>query len=328
MSIHFRIVLLALLLPAFLFAQAAEDEGSTPIESSSSSRSESDSDASGVIKFRGFKSVSALEDLPSMMSAWRVSFFQLASLETARLDDSEPVGMFFYNFLSFNYRLGHDARISVRPTFTLQSPGMNRNRMNPHWETRWDDWYVQLSKFNLFELGVFGTRGNFRVYGPTSERSRDNGMITRLRPEFYMETSFRRGTGMEIGFRGDYYVQSQKTVTFRADDGSTRVSRLMEAELESYIEINQKINRKFFFRPRLTWFDEWRYGSPANNLQSTHTTRFAAAAGLDWRPTENFNMLIQYANQTTFFVNRQFLREDDYFDPNNNQLVVLTNYRF
>lgn len=329
MAVPFRFflgsALLSLWIPLSLKAQAREESVASEAQGETGSNQAS-------VKFRGFKSATATEDMPNMMDDWKVSLFQLAALDTGRLDDNQPVGMFFYNFVSFNYKISDDSRIAIRPTFILESPGDSGSggftRNNNNWKSRWDDWYVQYSKFDLFDVGPFGTRGNFRVYAPTSERSRDNGLITRLRPEFYMETSIQRGTGIEFGFRGDYYVQSRRAVLVTNSQGIQRAQSLLEAELESYVEVNQKINSKFALRPRLTWFDEWRYGSSENNLDSRHVTQLAIALGLDWRPTESFNTLIQIANQTTYYSNRSFIRTQDFFEPNNNQLVVLSNYRF
>jgi hypothetical protein len=333
-SVAFSILCLGSgLWPVALQAQSREEDSRADSGDTTSGDSSAEpGQTSGSVKFRGFRSATATEDLPNMMDDWKVSFFQLASLDMARFDDQQPVGLFSYNFLSFNYKLTDDSRVALRPAFILESPGTSgtggfTNSVGS-WKTRWDNWYFQYSKFDLFDFGPFGTRMNFRVYAPTSQRSKDTGLITIFRPELYLETSFRRGTGLEIGLRGEYHVQSRRTVLTTNSQGFQRASGNVEAEQESYIEINQKLTSKLNLRPRFTWFDEWRYGSRENNVDSRHVSRLTAALGFDWRPSEKFNTVVQFANQTTYFSNRSYIRKGKYFDPNNNQLVFISNYRF
>lgn len=270
-----------------------------------------------------------MEDLPFMSEDWKVSYFQLAATEPARFDDKKSTALFFYNYFSFNYKIDSSSRLAVRPVFTLESPGVNKyDDTVSKWNANWGDWYVQYSKFDLFELGPFGSRTNLRLYAPTSDASKTNGMIIQFHPELYLETSLRRGTGIEVAFKGDYYFQSRKAYKFKTESGEEKFTTNKEAELESYVELNQKLTSQFNIKPRLTWFDVWKHRSPVNGFSSTHTTKFAAGLGLDWRPTSNFNTMLIYSNETTYYGNRPFIRKDQRFDPNNDQLVALTNYRF
>lgn len=311
----FKILVLSVFCPLFVLAQINDEPDNSATQSTSS------------VKFRGFKS--ATEDLPFMSEDWKVSYFQLAATEPSRFDDKKATTFFFYNYFSFNYKIDDNSRLAVRPVFTLESPGVNKyNDTVSKWNASWGDWYIQYSKFDLFEVGPFGSRMNLRFYAPTSDASKKNGMISQLHPELFMETSFGRSTSLEIAFKGDYYFHSKKAYQFTTESGKEIYTTNKEAELESYIELNQKLSSKFNLKPRLTWFDEWKHGSPVNRLSSTHETRFAVGLGVDWHPTDNFNTLVIYGNETTYYANRSFVKKEKRFDPNNNELVALTNYRF
>ncbi len=319
MSFLFRVLIWSVFCPLFVLAQINDEPGTPEQDSSAQSTS--------GLKFRGFKS--ATEDLPFMSEDWKISYFQLAATEPARFDDDKSTGVFFYNYFSFNYKINDSSRFAIRPVFTMESPGMNKyDDEVREWNAKWGDWYAQYSKFDIFELGPFGARTNVRLYAPTSENSITNGMITQLHPELFLETTLRRGTSLEIAFKGDYYFHSQKAYKFKTESGKEIFTSNKSAELESYIELNQKLNSKFSLKPRVAWFDEWKHRSPVNGFSSTHKTAFAAGVGLDWRPTSNFNTLLIYSNVTTYYGNRPFIRKDKRFDPNNDQLVALTNYRF
>ena len=319
MSFLFKVLTLSVFCPLFAFAQI-NDEPETQAQAEST-------ESSSSLKFRGFKS--ATEDLPFMSEDWKISFFQLAATEPDRFDDEKSAAVFFYNYFSFNYKIDDSSRFAVRPVFTLESPGVNKyNDTISEWNANWGDWYVQYSKFDLFEIGPFGSRTNLRLYAPTSENSINNGMITQFHPELFFETSLRRGTSFEIAFKGDYYFHSQSAYKFKTAAGKEKFTSNKQAELESYVELNQKINSQFNIKPRLTWVDEWKHRSEKNGFASTHKTSVAAGLGIDWHPTSNFNTLLIYSNVTTYYGNRSFIRKEKHFDHNNDELVALTNYRF
>jgi hypothetical protein len=303
--------------PIFVLGQI-NDEPSSDVDSAPAGVTSTSS-----LKFRGFKS--AAEDLPFMNEDWKVSYFQLAATEPARFDDKKATALFFYNYFSFNYKINDSSRFSVRPVFTLESPGVNKyNDTVSQWNLNWGDWYAQYSKFDLFEIGPFGSRTNLRLYAPTSEASANNGMIAQIHPELFFETSFRRGSGIEVAFKGDYYLQSKKAYSFKTESGRTIFTTNKEAELESYIEFNQKLSSKFNLKPRVSWFDEWKHSSPANGFESSHSTEFSIGLGLDWHPTNNFNTLVIYSNKTPYYGRYK----EKFLLPDNNELVALTNYRF
>ena len=336
MSLLFKLLMVSVFCPIFVMAQESnlenrdqnrEDDSYVNSNPSDAKTSNSQATGSSGVKFRGF--TSAAEDMPLMNANWKVSFFQLAATEPARFDDKKSTAFFFYNYFSFNYKIDETSRFAIRPVFTLESPGVNKyDDTVSKWNMNWGDWYAQYSKFDLFEIGPFGSRMNLRLYAPTSDGSKENGMITQFHPEFYFETSLRRGTGIEIAFKGDYYAQSKKAYSFKTETGKVIYTTNKEAELESYVELNQKLNSKFNLKPRLSWFDVWKHSSPVNGFDSSHVTSFAAGLGVDWHPTSNFNTLVIYSNETLYYANRGFIRKDKQFNPNNDQLVALTNYRF
>lgn len=281
-------------------------------------------DPAPAVKFRGYQNVT--DELPFMGADWRVSFFQLASIEAARLDDDGPASLFMYNFFSFNYKIDEDQRIAIRPVFTISSPGTDKYDENlSRWETELSDFYLSYSRFNLPDVGPFGSRMNFRVYLPTSEFSRNNGMITQLHPEYYLETSMGRYWGIELQFKGDYFVNSKQAYSFKTGSGKEIQTTNKEVELESIIEARYRINRLFALKPRVLWHDEWYVSSPENNKPSRHNQEFAFGVGIEYKPTQNFNTTLQFSNVMQTYPRR---RREEIGQPNNNEIVALTNYRF
>lgn len=309
-------------------AQEGDDDGaSRPTSSSESTPAPDEAAPRSTVRFRGFQN--ATEDVPLMSDNWKVSFFQLASVEADRLDDDNTASWFFLNFFSFNYKIDEDSRFAIRPVFRLESPGRNSfDDEVSRWNFTWDDWYINYSRFNMFEIGPFGTRANLRLYAPTSEFSQDAGLITRIRPEFFMETSMGRNSGIEFQFRGDYFFNSKRATIIKKPNGDQIRITNREAEFQTVIEYKYRLNRKFWLKPRIGWFDEWNLSSPENGLSSRHTQDFQAAMGVEIRPNEQFNTTLQYGNQTRIYSNQRNFRRRKMWAPENNEIVALTNYRF
>lgn len=313
MSLNSRtFIVFFLLFSQFVFAEKPVDESS------------SEANEAPQIRFRGYQNLT--DELPFMGENWRVSFFQLASVEAGRLDDQSAASLFMYNFLSFNYKIDNDSRIAVRPVFTISSPGTDKYDEDLNrWKTALGDAYISYSRFNLPDIGPFGTRTNLRLYVPTSEFSQNNGMITQVHPEFYMETSLGRHWGVEFQFKGDYYFNSKRAYSFKTESGEVIQTTNKEVELESIIEARYRINRLFAFKPRILWHDEWYLSSPSNNRASRHNQEFSYGAGLEYRGSENFNTTLQFSNVLQTYPRR---RRESLGLPQNNEIVALTNYRF
>jgi hypothetical protein len=296
----------------FIFAEK-------PVEDPSSRASET-----SQIQFRGYQNVT--DEPPFMGENWKVSFFQLASVEAGRLDDQSAASLFMYNFLSFNYKIDNDSRIAIRPVFTISSPGTDKYDEDLNrWKTALGDAYISYSRFNLSDIGPFGTRANLRLYVPSSEFSRNNGMITQIHPEYYLETSLGRHWGVELQFKGDYFFNSKRAYSFKTESGTVIQTTNKEVELESIAELRYRINRFFAFKPRILWHDEWYLSSPSNNKASRHNQEFSYGAGFEFRGSENFNTTLQFSNVLQTYPRR---RRESLGLPQNNEIVALTNYRF
>lgn len=307
-------LVLAMFLSAVSFAQSREEQVT---------QSET-ADASSTVKFRGYQNIT--EDVPFMSEDWKISFFQLAAVEMDRLDDDGPASLFMYNYLSFNYKIDDDQRIAIRPVFTVSTPGTDKyDEEISKWKTELGDAYIQYSRFNMFEIGPFGTRANLRLYLPTSQNSQNNGMIAQIHPEYYLETSFGRSSGVELQLKGDYFFQSKRAYSFTTGGGDVIQTTNKETELETIIEFRQRLNSKFNLKPRVSWHDEWFLSSPVNNRASRHTQEFAVGMGLEWKPSEAFNTTLQVSNVTPVYPK---FKKKKMWLPENNEVVALTNYRF
>src|SRR5690606_22827407 len=112
--------------------------------------------------------------------------------------------------------------------------------------------------------------------------SQEQGIITLLHPEFYMETSLGRNSGIEFQFKGDYYINSKRAYLLKTRDKREIPLTNREAEWETIVEYKYRAHRLFHVKPRVGWKDEWNLSSPENNLSSRHKQEFSAGLGVEW----------------------------------------------
>ncbi len=195
-------------------------------------------------------------------SAWRVGFFNLVSsgLQDVRTGEGR---LGAYNFVSFDYRIDYNQRLSLRPQFTYDGAGKDfRGEMQPeNW--RMGDLYLQYSHYNLGLIGgELGVAGSVRLYIPNSENSRRSGNISQLQTRLFFTSDLPGPWYWTYHFYPKYYLQSQRS--YVTEFGQLRGNR--RAELEHKLEFSYRGISSWGLSQSMGLKHQWHYSSPANSL--------------------------------------------------------------
>lgn len=264
---------------------------------------------------------------------WSTSFFSISSVDNMTFGRTEPKDQRSfggYNYLSLNYKLDQDRKVSFRLPFTYQTEGVD-----PYGEyvsARGDlqDVFVAMSFYDLGYLGPIDLSGAIKVYAPTSQMSKDSGLITRIRGELFVDYNFTRFSSITWVIKPGMFVQQNSAyfneTTAIGDDGlyvKSPISATKQFELEHYLELVADINQYFALKPRAGFDETWYYGSVSNDIDSSHMTKFVAGLGLEVRPMRGWNFTVGFQNETTL---NSFKGKDvAYWQPENTSFTLLTN---
>lgn len=258
---------------------------------------------------------------------WGVSLFSLGSFDQTQVGDSDKQDVFFYNYLSLNYKMNRDMRISVRPAFTLNTGGESRGRQQAL-KVRAEDLHFVWSIYNLLEDPQSLTF-QLKLYIPTKESSIDSGMITRLRPELNYKYYFTRFSFFQYFFKPGFFLQRYTVVQsqdMNPRTGEYYLNATRRAELDHFAELVLDINKSFSVKPMVGFEEEWFNASNADGLNrpidERHESVFKAGVGLEWRPMKSVNTTLSLQNR------HQIANRRDAFAfgrPEDNQFVLLTN---
>ncbi len=199
----------------------------------------------------------------SRRSPWRAAFFNLTSADLKDLRTGEG-RLGSYNFVSFDYRLDYNQRLSLRPQFSLDGAGKDfRGEMQSE-QWRLGDLYLQYSHHNLALIGgELGVAGSFRLYIPNSEISRRSGNITQLHARMFFTSDLPGPWYVTYHFYPKYYVQSQRS--YLTEFGQIRGNR--RAELEHKLEFSYRRFSNVGFSQSAGLKHQWHYSSPANSME-------------------------------------------------------------
>lgn len=170
-----------------------------------------------------------------------------------------------YNFVSIDYRLNYDSKVSFRPVFFLSSAGKDFFGEDVDSELAMGDAYFQYFHYNLALLpGDIGLIGALRLYVPLSDNSKDNKMLTRVQARLLFTRPLGRGIELAYHMYPGYYFYSQRgTVNYF---GAAKGNK--QAELEHFLELSERISQKLGFSQRVGISHEWKYDVPSQNVAS------------------------------------------------------------
>lgn len=229
--------------------------------------------------------------------AFSITFFNLGGYSDSQFREARPSFAMYDSFISFNYKVNRDFRIGARPAFGYTTGGLDDRgkETTDHMYTR--DFSLVAKFLNMFEDSLpaaLDISNQFRLYLPTSDGSKAQGMIARLRSEF--QAVYHLSRGMEIRYyaKPSYYFQrSTYTTTYYPDRPTVPVNRTTKfMDLEHGGEFSYDLNRYFALKPAFEFGEEWSNSSPANGLTQYRTSTLRTGLGLEIAPSRNLNFLV------------------------------------
>ncbi len=225
-----------------------------------------------------------------------VNLFSLGGVKDRQLKSADPSAEFFDNFISINYKVNPDFRISARPAFAYSTAGTNvyGDTVTNSIHTR--DFSFVAKFTNLFADSLstsFELANQFRLYLPTSDASKDSGMITRLRYELEGRYSIAHFTSFRYYLKPSYYFQRS---TVSLDNSNPRfpnsVKTTPKVDLEHGGELSIGLNKMFAVKPNFEIQEKWSNSSVAENKDEYHATTIRTGIGFEIRASQELNFTI------------------------------------
>lgn len=208
--------------------------------------------------------------------------------------DSQQLSSFdiFDSYLSFNYRVSDDFRISARPSFGYAMQGTTNSGRETNDKARIRDFSFVAAFSNLFEESLpaeWSYRFAPRLYLPTSDGSKEEGMIARLRLEQSLRWNFAKYTELSIYAKPSYYFQRS---TAYVPAGSTKPRTTRAADSEHGVELSRSLSKMFSIKPALNFVDNWSNASGANNKDTFRSSVLDYRLGLEVRAMKELSFTI------------------------------------
>lgn len=241
------------------------------------------------------------------------------------------------SYLSVNYKIDGDQRLSMRPVFYFNTAGFNKYGDSLSTETSLGDFYFVYSHYDLFETKTDSYSLSFtqRLYLPTSDYSKATKMITRSGTSLLHKFQVARYSYFTISQGFDYYFQSQKASldpkiqTY--PDGVTKWDPRkgnQQMALSHNIEFVHSFSRHWEASARIGLYDSWFYGSDAVaaatgvSLDSKHSTELSGSLGGKYKMRHDTDLRASFTNSAYLGTGYSFGR------PNDNEVSVGANIRF
>ena len=231
------------------------------------------------------------ENLPK---AFSISLFSLGGFSDKQFRNADPSMEFFDNYVSFNYKFNRDFRISARPAFGYSTAGRNIFGDEVTDKIRTRDFSLVAKYSNLFEdsLSAKAELANaFRLYFPTSDSSKDSGMIARLRYELEGRYNFQKSSNFRYYAKPSYYFQ-RSSFTVDANPKKPNVKTTNKIDLEHGGEFSFEMNSYLAAKPGFEIQEKWTNSAPSKNKPEIHTTTIRTGFGVEVRPTRDMNFTV------------------------------------
>lgn len=273
--------------------------------------------------------VVSLQDAPSKnrtyekRSKWSYSFFSFLSApyELPVKDRTSLINS--YNYVSFNYKIDYTRRITIRPTFNMNTAGYDViGREDKAAKIELGDLYLQYADYNFALLpGNIGVLAQFRIFLPTSESSKLQKTLAKLGGWFIFSHPF--GDSWELNFhtKGYYYWQSQKSY----DGGNSYPSHTKKYKWENYFELGKMFNETFGFSASLGLTMEEKNGSDVYGDEARHVNTLKAGISVRYNYAWYLNFIFGIDNQIYNVNNEQ---DHTLLQPDDLQFILLTFFRF
>ena len=228
-----------------------------------------------------------------------VTLFSLGGMDKSQFNGSQPSMSFFDNFISFNYKVTKDFRISARPAFSYSTAGFDNRGNEVTNEMNSRDFSFVARFVHLFDGELppkFDLANQFRLYLPTSSYSLDSGMIARLRYELEGYYYASRTWKMRYYVKPSYYFQRS---TVYLDNSNPKfpnsVRTTPKVDIEHGGEASYKLSKRFAIKPAFEIKETWSNSSEAESKDTYRATKIRTGVGVEFQPnySMNFTLAVQ-----------------------------------
>lgn len=225
-----------------------------------------------------------------------ITLFSLGGVTDRQFRSADPSAEFFDNFISFNYKINRDFRISARPAFAYSTAGKNVYGDTVTNAIRTRDFSFVAKVSNLFEDSLstsFELANQFRLYLPTSDYSKDTGMIARLRYELEGRYSLARFTTFRYYAKPSYFFQRSTVYLDNANPKfPNSVKTTPKIDLEHGGELSVGLNKMFAVKPNFEIQEKWSNSSVAESKDEYRSTMIRTGVGLEIRASRQMNFTV------------------------------------
>lgn len=219
--------------------------------------------------------------------SWYFIGGQTLNQETEQLSSFD----IFDSYLSFNYKVSNDFRISARPAFGYALQGTTNSGRETNDRARVRDFSFVAAFSNVFESYLPASvdyRFAPRLYLPTSDGSKEEGMIARLRLEQSLRWNFARYSSLNFYAKPSYYFQ--RSTTYVNSAGKIRTTKA--ADSEHGVELSYSLSKMFSVKPALNFIESWSNASAANNQSTYRSSVVDYRLGLEVRAMKELSFTI------------------------------------
>lgn len=272
MSARWMILFFLSLAPAFAWAQGAEDDLSS--------------------------------NRMSLDNVWGVSYFAATNWTTPQFEGTRNA-VDVYNYLSFSRSLGRDQRLAIRPSWNMNSAGVNKYGDSLQAGSRLNDLQINYSNYDFGEIMDIPVSGALKVYLPTSRYSQDARMIARTAGDLFFEFyDFRRVT-LSYAFKPGYTWNNESAYfdknAPRYPDGAFKTSPIKATRawtLDQYMNLDWRPTSKYKFGASVGVNEDWTNSSIKESIPASHTTFLTGGLSAEWRPRRGMSFSTSYSTRT------------------------------
>lgn len=221
-----------------------------------------------------------------------VTAFFLGGYSDQQFYNENPSFAIFDSYISFNYHVNRDVRLSARPAFGYSTSGNGRNG-DP-----------QMDKATIRDFSFAGSIRNIgedwlpddvtlkfkpRLFLPTSDASKDQGLIAKFRFEWEIKYYVGRYNNFRVYLVPNYYFQ--RNTVYASQPVGNKPSLLYTttmADSEHGVEYSYDINKYFALKPAIGFEETWSNTSDVNTDRERNQYRKSEwyyGAGIEVNPS-------------------------------------------
>ncbi len=227
------------------------------------------------------------------------SLFFIGGYKDQQFRNANPSFDIFDSYISLSYFVNHDILISARPAFGYSIEGVNSYGDEVTNKIRIRDFSFAASIRNILEDYIdpaWSVRFKPRLYLPTSEASKDSGMIARLRLEWDVRRYLGRHSYLRFFVKPSYYFQ--RTTVALSNANPNRPNQLQTtamADSDHGVTLSANLNRTFSLQGTLEFEEFWSNTSDVNTDRERNQFRqsnFYYGGGLEVRPSRSIMFIV------------------------------------